>query len=158
LVQIRDLDQAVIGNPVQIWCGSVCHWHLHSADSDLPGVTTARILEELVVGYQDALSTGFETDKDKSHRPKPIQTLLAQSARRRWRHPEHSGRGRRWSKWNKLTPHVWSHPRFLSAGSISQCACSPPRNIRYLRCSGDGNPCSQDPLRFCLFGSRWLLP
>ena len=54
--------------------------------SDLPGVTTARILEELVAGYQAALSTNPGTDKDKSHRPKRIQALLAQSTRRRWRH------------------------------------------------------------------------
>jgi len=48
-------------------------------------VTTARILEELVAGYQDALAAKFKTD-DKSHRPKSIQRLLAQSTRRRWRH------------------------------------------------------------------------
>ena len=49
-------------------------------------MTTARILEELVAGYQSALSGSFETDRDKSYRPKSIQTLLAQSTRRRWRH------------------------------------------------------------------------
>jgi hypothetical protein len=49
-------------------------------------VTTARILEEVVAGYQAALSTNFEADKEKSHRPKSIQALLAQSTRRRWRH------------------------------------------------------------------------
>jgi len=49
-------------------------------------VTTAKIMEELVAGYQGALSTNFETDKNKSHRPKSIQSLLAQSTRRRWRH------------------------------------------------------------------------
>src|SRR6185312_669900 len=57
-----------------------------SRGSDLPGVTTAKILEELVAGYQSALSGSFETDRDKSYRPKSIQTLLAQSTRRRWRH------------------------------------------------------------------------
>src|SRR3984957_20063149 len=57
-----------------------------SRGSDLPGVTTAKILEELVAGYQEALSGSFDTDGDKSHRPRSIQTLLAQSTRRRWRH------------------------------------------------------------------------
>jgi len=86
LVQIRDLDQTVIGNPAHdlvrlgLSLASAAH------GSDLPGVTTARILEELVAGYQAALSANFETDKDKSHRPKSIQALLEQSTRRRWRH------------------------------------------------------------------------
>jgi uncharacterized protein (DUF2252 family) len=44
------------------------------------------ILEELVAGYQTALTTKFDKDKDKSHRPKSIQRLLAQATRRRWRH------------------------------------------------------------------------
>jgi len=47
---------------------------------------TARILEELIAGYAAALATNLETDKDKSHRPKLIQVLLAQATRRRWRH------------------------------------------------------------------------
>ena len=52
--------------------------------SDLPGVTTAKILEELIAGYQSALSG--DGDKDKSNRPKAIQLLLERSIRRRWRH------------------------------------------------------------------------
>lgn len=54
--------------------------------SDLPGVTTAKILEELIAGYQSALSGKFGTNEDRSYRPRSIQRLLAQSTRRRWRH------------------------------------------------------------------------
>jgi uncharacterized protein (DUF2252 family) len=86
LVQIRDLDQTVIGNPAHDLVRLGLSLASAARGSDLPGVTTARILEELVAGYQTALSTNFETDKDKSHRPKSIQALLAQSTRRRWRH------------------------------------------------------------------------
>jgi uncharacterized protein (DUF2252 family) len=86
LVQIRDLDQTVIGNPAHDLVRLGLSLASAARGSDLPGVTTAMILQELVAGYQAALSTDFETDKDKSHRPKSIQALLAQSTRRRWRH------------------------------------------------------------------------
>jgi uncharacterized protein (DUF2252 family) len=83
-VQIRDLDQTVIGNPAHDLVRLGLSLASAARGSDLPGVTTARILEELIAGYQNALSTNFETDK--SYRPKAIQRLLAQSTRRRWRH------------------------------------------------------------------------
>jgi uncharacterized protein (DUF2252 family) len=86
LIQIRDLDQTVIGNPAHDLIRLGLSLASAVRGSDLPGVTTARIMEELIAGYQEALSTDFETDKDKSHRPKSIQALLAQSTRRRWRH------------------------------------------------------------------------
>jgi uncharacterized protein (DUF2252 family) len=85
-VQIRDLDQTVIGNPAHDLIRLGLSLASAARGSDLPGVTTARTLEELVAGYQAALSTNFETDKDKSYRPKTIQALLVQSTRRRWRH------------------------------------------------------------------------
>src|SRR6202161_3012298 len=86
LIQIRDLDQTMIGNPVHDLVRLGLSLASAARGSDLPGVTTARILEELVAGYQTALSGDFEGDKDKTHRPKSIQSLLAQSTRRRWRH------------------------------------------------------------------------
>jgi uncharacterized protein (DUF2252 family) len=85
-VQIRDLDQTVIGNPAHDLVRLGLSLASAARGSDLPGVTTARILEEVVAGYQAALSTNFEADKEKSHRPKSIQALLVQSTRRRWRH------------------------------------------------------------------------
>jgi uncharacterized protein (DUF2252 family) len=86
LVQIRDLDQTVIGNPVHDLVRLGLSLASAARGSDLPGVTTAKIMEELNAGYRAALSADFEMDKDTSHRPKSIQTLLAQSTRRRWRH------------------------------------------------------------------------
>ena len=86
LVQIRDLDQTVIGNPAHDLVRLGLSLASAARGSDLPGVTTARILEELIAGYLAALATGSEIDKDKSHRPKSIQALLAQATRRRWRH------------------------------------------------------------------------
>src|SRR6201996_8473856 len=85
-VQIRDLDQTVIGNPAHDLIRLGLSLASAARGSDLPGVTTARILEELIDGYQAALSGSFASDKNKSHRPKSIQVLLARSVRRRWRH------------------------------------------------------------------------
>src|ERR1700733_5633586 len=86
LVQIRDLDQTVIGNPAHDLVRLGLSLASAARGSDLPGVTTARVLEKLVAGYQAALAGNFSADKDKSHRPKAVQALLAQSTRRRWRH------------------------------------------------------------------------
>ncbi|MFZ3308021.1 MAG: DUF2252 family protein [Xanthobacteraceae bacterium] len=86
LVQIRDLDQTVIGNPAHDLIRLGLSLASAARGSDLPGVTTARILEELIAGYQSALAGNFDADKDSSHRPKAIQQLLARSTRRRWRH------------------------------------------------------------------------
>lgn len=85
-VQIRDLDQTVVGNPAHDLIRLGLSLASAARGSDLPGVITARIVEELVVGYQEALSADFESATNKSHRPKRIQSLLAQATRRRWRH------------------------------------------------------------------------
>jgi uncharacterized protein (DUF2252 family) len=76
LVQIRDLDQTVIGNPAHDLIRLGLSLASAARGTDLPGVTTAHILEELIAGYQSALSGNFTTDKDKSHRPEAIQQLL----------------------------------------------------------------------------------
>ena len=61
LIQIRDLDQTVIGNPAHDLIRLGLSLASASRGSDLPGVTTARVMEELVAGYQAGLSTNFET-------------------------------------------------------------------------------------------------
>jgi uncharacterized protein (DUF2252 family) len=86
LLQIRDLDQTVIGNPAHDLIRLGLSLASAARGCELPGVTTAWILEELVAGYQSTLLSNFETEKDKSHRPKSIQALLERSTRRRWQH------------------------------------------------------------------------
>ena len=54
--------------------------------SNLRGVTTARILEQMIAGYEKSLGYDFEGEKNRTYRPKRIQSLLEQSIRRRWRH------------------------------------------------------------------------
>ena len=86
LIQMRDLDQTVIGNPAHDLIRLGLSLASAARGCELPGVTTAWILEELVAGYQSTLLSNFETEKDKSHRPKSIQALLERSTRRRWQH------------------------------------------------------------------------
>ena len=86
LIQIRDLDQTVIGNPAHDLIRLGLSLASAVRSSDLPGVTTARILEELIAGYEHALSGNFKDVETKDYRPKLIQKLLVQSTRRRWRH------------------------------------------------------------------------
>lgn len=85
-VQIRDLDQTVIGNPAHDLIRLGLSLASAARGSDLPGVVTARILEELAGGYEDALEKSFSKPVDRSYRPRTIQTLLDRSVRRRWRH------------------------------------------------------------------------
>ena len=49
-VQIRDLDQTVIGNPVHDLVRLALSLASAARGSDLPGVTTARMLEEMMNG------------------------------------------------------------------------------------------------------------
>jgi uncharacterized protein (DUF2252 family) len=85
-IQIRDLDQTVIGNPVHDLIRLGLSLASAARGSDLPGVTTAKILEELIAGYQSALAGDFGGPRDRSYRPKKIQRILSQSVRRRWWH------------------------------------------------------------------------
>jgi uncharacterized protein (DUF2252 family) len=85
-IQIRDLDQTVIGNPAHDLIRLGLSLASAARGSDLPGVMTAGILQELIAGYRSALSGEFKTDRDKSNRPKSMQALLTQATRRRWRH------------------------------------------------------------------------
>jgi uncharacterized protein (DUF2252 family) len=84
-IQIRDLDQTVIGNPVHDIIRLGLSLASVARGSDLPGVATAHMLEELVAGYDAALAGDFDDGKDKSNRPATIQTLLGRSVRRSWK-------------------------------------------------------------------------
>jgi uncharacterized protein (DUF2252 family) len=84
-VQIRDVDQTVIGNPAHDLIRLGLSLASAARGSDLPGVVTAHILEEVSGGYTTALAGDFSSDRDRSYRPDIIQELLQRSIRRRWR-------------------------------------------------------------------------
>jgi uncharacterized protein (DUF2252 family) len=85
-VQIRDLDQTVIGNPAHDLIRLGLSLASAARGSDLPGVATARILEHLMMGYETAMDGEFDAEGEKALRPDAIRGLLDRSVRRRWRH------------------------------------------------------------------------
>ena len=75
-IQIRDLDQTVIGNPAHDLIRLALSLATASRGSDLPGVTTARILEYVIEGYQAALRQDADTIEDA---PDSVQLAMKQS-------------------------------------------------------------------------------
>src|SRR3984957_18778844 len=85
-VQIRDLDQTVIGNPAHDLVRLGLSLASAARGSDLPGVTTARIIEHLMAGYVLAMEGDFDAEGEKAMRPDSIRKLLDLSTHRHWRH------------------------------------------------------------------------
>nr|WP_283816630.1 DUF2252 family protein [Phenylobacterium glaciei] len=83
-IQIRDLDQTVVGNPAHDVIRLALSLASAVRGSDLPGVTTARVLEQVVEGYQAALSP--ERDNGDTHEPEAVRTALHAALNRNWRH------------------------------------------------------------------------
>jgi uncharacterized protein (DUF2252 family) len=86
-IEIRDLDQSVIGNPAHDLIRLGLSLATAARGSDLPGVTTALMMEQMVQGYQTALSSGRARKQPKdSEKLRPIEAILKQSTKREWRH------------------------------------------------------------------------
>ena len=83
-IQIRDLDQAVVGNPAHDLIRLGLSLATAARGSDLPGVTTAHIVENMMDGYDKAL--GPAEDKDWIAAPEPVVAVLKKAFQRRWRH------------------------------------------------------------------------
>jgi uncharacterized protein (DUF2252 family) len=85
-IQIRDLDQTVIGNPAHDLVRLGLSLASAARGSDLPGVTTARMLEDMIAGYEQALTHEGCDATGKAARPKLIRTILERATNRKWRH------------------------------------------------------------------------
>jgi uncharacterized protein (DUF2252 family) len=83
-VQIRDLDQTVIGNPAHDLVRLALSLATAARGADLPGVTTAKMLEEMMAGYQDACLS--EDAAAKIKKPRSIKDVLKRANKREWRH------------------------------------------------------------------------
>jgi len=81
-IQIRDLDQTVIGNPAHDLIRLALSLATASRGSDLPGVTTAHILEQVIEGYRAALRQDADTIEDA---PDAVQHAMKQSVARSWK-------------------------------------------------------------------------
>jgi uncharacterized protein (DUF2252 family) len=83
-IQIRDLDQTVIGNPVHDLIRLGLSLATAARSSDLPGVTTARMIEEMMIGYTSALSDGHRRRRPEKE-SEPVHRVMEQALKRRWR-------------------------------------------------------------------------
>jgi uncharacterized protein (DUF2252 family) len=82
-IEIRDLDQTVVGNPAHDLIRLALSLASAARGSDLPGVTTARVLEAIVEGYEAAFA---DEQVEEPQRPDAVKLVLGLAAKRRWRH------------------------------------------------------------------------
>ena len=87
-VQIRDFDQTVIGNPVHDLIRLGLSLAMAARGSDLPGVTTTRMVEQMVEGYELAFAPEAhgQTLGSSEDMPKTAKRAMRQAARRSWKH------------------------------------------------------------------------
>ena len=85
-VQIRDLDQTVIGNPNHDLIRLALSLASAARGSDLPGVTTAHMLEEMMVGYQRAMKGPRAQNQIGSEKPESIKVVMRRATARTWKH------------------------------------------------------------------------
>ncbi|MCE4225072.1 DUF2252 family protein [Methylobacterium sp. C25] len=83
-VQIRDLDQTVIGNPTHDLVRLGLSLASAARGSDLPGVVTARMLDEMVRGYARGLG-GLDSDEAPPE-PDVVRTVRRRALGRHWKH------------------------------------------------------------------------
>ena len=80
-IQIRDLDQTVIGNPAHDLIRLGLSLATAARGSDLSGVTTAKMLENMVEGYEEAFAEGYEHPT----RPESVRVAMRRSLSRSWK-------------------------------------------------------------------------
>jgi uncharacterized protein (DUF2252 family) len=84
-IHIRDLDQTVIGNPAHDLIRLALSLASSARGSNLPGVTTAHMLEAIMDGYESAFDRDFdETDVDMEL-PASVRLVMRQASARTWK-------------------------------------------------------------------------
>jgi uncharacterized protein (DUF2252 family) len=81
-IQIRDLDQTVIGNPAHDLIRLGLSLASAARGSDLPGITTVRMIEQIAEGYDDA----FDEDARQPEQPAAVKLAMQQALGRSWKH------------------------------------------------------------------------
>ncbi len=87
-VQIRDLDQTVIGNPAHDLIRLGLSLAMAARGSDLPGITTAHMIERMVGGYEAAFLPEAEGEMvdTSADLPDRVRLVMRRAAGRSWRH------------------------------------------------------------------------
>ena len=83
-IEIRDVDQTVVGNPAHDLLRLGLSLAMAARSSDLPGVTTALMIEQMIEGYMARL--GGHADPISPEEIEPIREVMREADTRRWRH------------------------------------------------------------------------
>ncbi|MBB5191480.1 uncharacterized protein (DUF2252 family) [Silvimonas terrae] len=81
-IQIRDLDQTVIGNPAHDLVRLGLSLATAGRGSRLSGVVIARMLEEMVRGYEQSFSGKLH---DPHHKPDAVRLVMREATARSWK-------------------------------------------------------------------------
>jgi uncharacterized protein (DUF2252 family) len=84
-IQIRDLDQTVIGNPAHDIVRLGLSLATAARGSGLPGVTTARMMEALSEGYEHAFDVTTKDRPIKNTKPEAVRVMMKEAVRRTWK-------------------------------------------------------------------------
>ncbi len=85
-IQIRDLDQTVIGNPAHDLVRLGLSLASAARGSDLPGVATAMMIEKMIEGYEHAFAALKARVAQEAAKPEAVKIALRSALRRKWRH------------------------------------------------------------------------
>jgi len=81
-ILIRDFDQTVIGNPAHDLIRLGLSLAMAARGSDLPGVTMAGMLEQIMLGYEKSLADLCRSPRGR--RPKCVQVVMRQAVAQSW--------------------------------------------------------------------------
>lgn len=84
VIELRDLDQTAVANPAYDVVRLALSLAMAARGSDLSGVTTAQMCEELVAGYERAFA-GDRPANDPDDLPKPLRMTMKRAMRRTWK-------------------------------------------------------------------------
>ncbi|MGF6969701.1 uncharacterized protein (DUF2252 family) [Paraburkholderia sp. WC7.3g] len=84
-IQIRDLDQSVIGNPLHDLLRLGLSLATAARSSDLPGVITSSMIDALADGYEQAFDDSRSDATKKAQRPDVAKIAMDQALHRSWR-------------------------------------------------------------------------
>lgn len=82
-LDIRDLDQTIIGNPAHDLVRLALSLATAARGSSLPGVMTMHMLRQMMQGYEQAFVTG--PDREHLNRPDAVRWVMRKAVHRSWK-------------------------------------------------------------------------
>jgi len=116
-VELRELDQTAPGNPAHDLIRLALSLAMAARSSDLPGVVTARLVEELMTGYLEAFAHGEASAPET--RSAAVRFAVRDALRRKWRHLHRERLG-------KKPKFRWGRRFFTSDRGRTECTLGVP--------------------------------